>query len=435
MFVSIANDPRPYAWGSTTAIADLLGREASGGPEAELWLGATAGSPARITDPEQVGGCDDLAAWIEADPTAALGVRLREERRLPFLMKVLAAASPLSLQAHPTLEQAVAGFERESCAGVPLAAENRSYKDASHKPELILALSERFDVLCGFRPIEEARELVAGLRRLVAPDVGPRSDLFDPLAAHLAAAASLRGAAAWLLSGSSEVDALVTHLVRLAGHAPGDDAPWCGEALATVRELAREFPGDPGIVVALLMNRVSLRRGEALYLAAGNIHTYVRGLGVEVMASSDNVLRGGLTHKHVDVPELLAVVDFDPLPVPYLEPDEPVPGVRIFRTGVTDFVLVHVDLLAQGVELTLGGPAVVLVTRGEAQLAGRYGSRAVVRGGAVYVTPDEERLHVHGDGELFIATTGGSALDVAASPEAGGRSGRSAEGGVASVAR
>jgi len=413
MLVSITNVPRPYAWGSTTAIADLLGREASGGPEAELWLGATAGSPARLTDPDQVGGCDDLAAWIQAEPAAALGARPDEERRLPFLLKVLAAESPLSLQAHPTLEQAVAGFDRENRAGVPLAAESRSYKDASHKPELILALSERFDVLCGFRPIEESRDLVAQLRRLTASDVRPQPDPLDPLEARLAAAEPLRGAVAWLLSGSREVDALVAHLVRLADDLTGDGALACGDALDTARELALAFPGDPGIAVALLMNRVRLRRGEALYLPAGNIHTYLRGLGIELMASSDNVLRGGLTPKHLDVPELLTVVEFAPLPVPHLEPEEPVPGVRVFRPDVTDFVLVHLDLRNQGVELTIGGPAIVLATHGEVRLSGRQGSRAVARGEAVYVTPDEGRLSFHGHGEVFVATTGGSELDVA----------------------
>ena len=162
MFVPIANTPRPYEWGSKTAIAEVLDREPSGEPEAELWLGAHPGSPSRILTPEHTGGARDLAEWIAEDPTSALG-DFAEGGRLPFLLKLLAAAAPLSLQAHPTLEQAREGFARENEAGVPLTAPDRNYKDAFPKPEVIVALSDSFDALCGFRPVSEFRAMVGAL--------------------------------------------------------------------------------------------------------------------------------------------------------------------------------------------------------------------------------------------------------------------------------
>ncbi|MBK5238529.1 MAG: mannose-6-phosphate isomerase, class I, partial [Actinomycetales bacterium] len=145
MFVRLENTPRDYAWGSTTAIADLLGREPSGGPEAELWLGTHEGSPTRIADPKQVGGYLTLADWVATKP----------ELRIGFLLKILAADHPLSLQTHPSIAQAREGYAREDAAGVPLTSPTRNYKDRNHKPELIVALSPTFDALCGFRPREE----------------------------------------------------------------------------------------------------------------------------------------------------------------------------------------------------------------------------------------------------------------------------------------
>lgn len=408
MLIPVSNDPMAYAWGSSTAIAGLLGHAPSGGPEAELWLGAHPSSPARILDPDMVGGHADLLAWIEAEPALALGPRLAATGRLPFLLKVLAAESPLSLQAHPTAEQAAAGYERENRAGVPLGAANRNYRDPNHKPELILALSDKFEALCGFRHIGEVRQILDQLHRLDAAAARSRPDLLGLLSGHLDSPDPLQGAVAWILGGAAEVPGLVAHLVDLAGRQPTSavEIPDSTGALATVRELAREYPGDPGIAASLLVQRVTLNRGEALFLPAGNIHAYLHGLGIELMAASDNVMRGGLTPKHIDVPELLDVLDFRHLPVPYLTPEEPVPGVRVFRPDVPDFALVQVRLDGSCVELPLDGPAVVLAADGTAALVGRRGQAVLLRGESRYVTPDERRLVLHGEGEFFVATTG-----------------------------
>jgi mannose-6-phosphate isomerase len=384
MFVEITNTPRDYAWGSTTAIAELLGTAPSGRPEAELWLGDHPGSPARLV------GCAGKGVG------AAIGTLTGtladvESERLPFLLKVLAAASPLSLQAHPNTAQAQAGFAAENAAGIPLDAPERNYKDPFHKPELIYALSDSFRALCGFRAVAETRTLllpVSGDARIT------------PLLDRLVGDSSLRATFEWLITRGDGVDELIAAVTEKAGETSAVDD---GAAWDTVRRLADSFPGDPGIAISLLMHTVTLTPGQALYLPAGNIHAYLEGLGIEVMASSDNVLRGGLTPKHVDVPELLKVLDFRPLPVPYLEPSWPQPGVAVFRPDVPDFVLTVVspDAALAGVTLPLTGPAIALCTGGAVTLGGHE----LERGHAFYVA-DEPSLAVSGDGMLFIASTG-----------------------------
>ena len=416
MFVGITNNPRDYAWGSSSAIADLLGTEPSGGPEAELWLGAHTGSPSRILDPASVGGAQTLADWIAADPATALGAlkdgfREGDPPYLPFLLKILAAASPLSLQAHPTIERARSGFAREDEAGVPADAPHRNYKDELHKPELIYALSDRFDALCGFRDVEEVRAVITALAERDEATDGGRRDLFDHVLSALAAGEcrggdGLREVFEWLSAGGDDVTALVERVIRAARDVAADGR--FERELGVVALLAEAYPGDPGIVTSLLLNFVTLRRGEALYLPAGNIHAYLEGLGVELMAALDNVLRGGLTPKHVDVAELLDVLEFTPLPVPYLAPETPASGVEVFRPDVPDFLLVRLALedAAGTASVPLGGPAIAICTAGRLAVTGTVSETSVERGRSVYVTPDEARLTISGRGELFLATVG-----------------------------
>ncbi|WP_348786841.1 mannose-6-phosphate isomerase, class I [Leifsonia sp. NPDC080035] len=379
MFVRIGNTPRDYAWGSTTAIAGLLGTRPSGGPEAELWLGAHPGSPSRILDPAQADGATDLASW----PVTA--------GRLPYLLKVLAADGPLSLQAHPSPEQARAGFDRENAAGLAADSPERNYKDPFHKPELIFALSDPFDALCGFRD--------PALSRVALEELGD-APAIRTFAATLDGepGAVLRRATEWLLGGSPEVGELVTAVVQAAADREGQTAD-------TVRMLSAAFPGDPGIVLALLLNRVALSPGQVLYLPAGNIHAYLRGLGIELMAASDNVLRGGLTPKRIDVPELVSVLDFSPIAATPLPPERPAPGVEEFRPDVPDFALDHIEVGGDvaSAEVSLTGTAIALCTAGAVELTGAAGAVHLDRGDAVVVA-DESRLTVGGGaGTLFLA--------------------------------
>jgi len=420
VFTAIANTPRDYAWGSRTAIAELLGREASGGAEAELWLGAHDGSPTRVVDPASAGGARTLAEWIRRDPATTLGPLARGLRHgdgpgLPFLLKVLAAEGPLSLQAHPDLHRARLGFRDEEERGIPIDAPHRNYKDPLHKPELIFALSDEFHALCGFRPLAEVREVFTLLLTLDAS--GPDSDpaVIRTVLSRLTGSEAdvLRDTFAFLMGGGPEVRRLVDRVTLLASLASDRQCREFSTEMRTVRELAQAYPGDPGIVTSLLLNRVTLRRGEALYLPAGNIHAYLHGLGIELMAASDNVLRGGLTPKHVDVPELLDVLEFQALPVPYLAPEHAAPGVELYRPDVPDFLLAHITPAtrdqaagdAGASVVVVDGPAVLLCTSGRMTVRGQASTVVVGRGDAVFITPDEGRLVVTGEGEAFLATT------------------------------
>lgn len=409
MFVAIRNSPRDYAWGSHTAIADFRGVEPSGSPEAELWLGAHAGSPAEIADPASAGAAD-LAALVAADPDGTLGPELaREGARLPFLLKVLAAARPLSLQAHPTPEQARAGFAREEAEGPSLDAFDRNYKDPYAKPELVVALSETFEALSGFRPLDEVREVLSVLRTADAASDQPQSGAIDLLAARLEGADPLREAVAWLLQDgrggdTGEAAWVIERVTALAGSDTALDSPYAA-SFRTVGDLAAEYPGDPGIVISLLLNRVTLRRGEALFLDAGNIHAYLSGLGIELMAASDNVLRGGLTPKHIDIPELLEVLDFTAIAPPLLPATQVSSAVVEYRPPVPAFTLLRVEGAAGAVRVPLAGPAIVLAEGGPVDVTGMHGGIRVERGGAVFVTPDEGWLALAGDGIAWVATT------------------------------
>lgn len=397
MFVPLRAIPRDYAWGSPTAIAEVLGSEPSGRPEAELWLGAHPGAPTPIADPSMVGGHTDLQHWLAADPDALGG-----HRALPFLLKVLAAARPLSLQAHPDLRRAAAGFAAENERGVALDAPHRNYKDALHKPELIVALRDGFEALCGFRELAETDGLLVELRDS-APDPAAVARI-DLLRGMLAAPDGLRDTVRLLLEQlpGGLLDALV-----VSAAAPGSGAFEAEREL--IGRLAEEYPGDPGIVVALLLNLVSLDAGEALYLPAGNIHAYLRGVGVELMAASDNVLRGGLTPKHVDVPELLEVLEFEPRPVPWLTPTDLGGGLSLFAPDVPDFELLRVDLSDgpsdKEPSFRLPGPGIAIVTDGTVTAVGATASVELARGAYVFVTPDEAELRFSGSGTLFLATT------------------------------
>jgi mannose-6-phosphate isomerase len=350
----IENVLRDYAWGSTTAIAALLGRPESGGPEAELWIGAHPDSPSLAHLPED-GSTAPLDALIKRDPEHFLGADsvARFGPRLPFLTKILAAAQPLSLQVHPSLEQAKAGFARENAEGVAADAPDRNYRDDNHKPEMILALTP-FEALCGFRPAAASRAVLQHVA--AACDAAGRGvpALITALLADLDdkdERAALRTAFERLISGGQAV-AEGTALVVAALHSGASLAPFDAE-LSTAISLNEKYPGDPGVLISLLLNRISLEPGEAVYLPAGNVHAYLHGLGVEVMASSDNVLRGGLTPKYVDVPELLKTIDFQPVAVPMLEAERTVMDQELFRPPFEEFQLQRIEL-APGTTATPG---------------------------------------------------------------------------------
>jgi len=460
---------RPYAWGSHTAIAELQGRPApTDGPEAELWLGAHPGDPSTVTGPD---GPVSLATLIAGDPEGQLGDQVAAEfgNRLPFLLKVLAAQTPLSLQAHPDAAYARAAYARQEAD--PSAPKN--YTDAYHKPEMLVALTP-FEALCGFRspaasaaaieafglpslssivdalragdlrtavhdllswpqadrkPLVEA--VVAAAHAALSTDtaravVGQAASLADTaqavvgravpsadvVQAVVGRAASLADTAQAVVGravpSADVVQAVVGQAASLADTAQavvGRAVPSADAALAA--DLAASYPDDPGVLVALLLNHVRLAPGEAIWMPAGNLHAYLRGTGVELMAASDNVLRGGLTPKHVDVDELLNVLVFEVLDDPILPSTPVAPGVVTWPVPVRDFVLYGIELdgARPPIEVPAEGPRVILAVAGDI-FAGESLDGTPVEvtpGAAAYAPADAGPIKLAGVGRAFVA--------------------------------
>lgn len=410
------NPVRDYAWGSTTAIPQLLGTAPDGRPQAEMWMGAHPGAPSHLARTGSGTDGQALSDVIAADPEGELGPEAVSAfgPRLPFLLKLLAAASPLSLQVHPNREQARRGYADEEARGVPLTAGHRNYKDDNHKPELICALTP-FEGLCGFRPAAEAAELLSAL------NVDGLTPYVDILRASPEPDALREVLTAVLTADRTEiaatVDAAAHAAARLADGRTPDTPPVPGEhadahasalasAYAAYASLARHYPGDPGVIAAMVLNHVRLQPGEALYLGAGVPHAYLEGLGVEIMANSDNVLRCGLTPKHVDVPELLRIVRFESGDPAVLRPEADANGEERYAAPVDEFRLSRYALApgAPARTLDVRAPQILLCTDGHAVLRGPDGAElALARGQSAYL-PAGERAGATGDGTLFRAT-------------------------------
>ena len=395
---------RPYAWGSRTAIPELLGVEPTAEPAAELWLGAHPDAPSRIR-----GEARTLEEFIADEPLAALGEGVVEHfgARLPFLLKVLAADKALSIQVHPTLAQAREAFARQQTRQ-QTQGENAllSYTDDNHKPELVCAISD-FEAFCGFRPVTQILDLLESIERAVG-DVAA-SDLVMQWRNELAKPDGIRAGFSWLYElQAPSVAAVVDYLVRGCTELAITSTPWTGAAQAISR-VAGDFPGDIGLAVALMLNYVVLQPGEALFLGAGNVHAYVRGLAVEVMANSDNVLRCGLTKKPLNVAEVLRIADFTSLPDPRFRASHA--GRRTsFCPPVRDFslhrwVFTTEDIAEPPEVLSCGDPRVLLVTEGSVVLTFAEQQLIVGRGEAVFV-PANVEVTMHGVGTVFEAQPG-----------------------------
>ncbi|MFD8409646.1 mannose-6-phosphate isomerase, class I [Streptomyces anulatus] len=386
------NTVRHYGWGSVTAIPELAGVEPDGTPQAELWMGAHPTAPSLV---QRRGEPQPLDRVIEEGPESELGepVLRRFGPRLPFLLKLLAAETPLSLQVHPDLAGAAAGFKRENERGIPLDAPHRTYRDGNHKPEMIVALGS-FEGLCGFRTARDCAGLLSALNL-------DRMHRYCTTLRSVPEESALRQVfSAFLTEGPALVND-VTRAVAREAHTAG---PYQA-AFAGYDSIARAHPADPGLLPALMLNHFRLAPGEGLFLGAGVPHAYIRGLGVEVMAGSDNVLRCGLTTKHVDSQELLRVIAFSAAPVRILRPTATGSGEELFATPVDDFRLsvVRPGSHREAVALDFLAPQILLCTAGTVSVIGPEGEIALPVGSSVYA-PAGEPVTVAGDGTVYRAT-------------------------------
>ncbi len=308
-----------YAWGDLNAIAHLLGVEPDGNPQAELWFGTNQGGPSSLADGRTL--------------QSVVGP-------LPYLVKILAASNPLSLQVHPSSEQAATGYARENALGIALDSPHRTYRDPFHKPELLCALTP-FEAFCGIAPDGPTDKLLG--------ELGPAA---NSLRAELASG----GVGAVIAKLLHEQPALAPLLDAAAHH----EDPRC----RWLTKLSQLHPGDASAAIVLVLNYVALEPGQAIFLAAGNLHAYLGGSAVEVMANSDNVVRCGLTHKNVDVDEVLRVLDTTPLLEPVVRPTPTVDGGLRYPVPTSDFRFTIYEIDGS-VRFQANGPELLLCTRGE----------------------------------------------------------------------
>lgn len=397
---------QPYDWGSRYVIATLQGRPTpSPGPEAELWIGAHPGAPALL---EREQGLTTLHRVIAADPEQELGVACasRFDGRLPFLLKVLAVEKALSIQVHPDRAQAQEGWSREDAASIPLRDPARNYKDDWPKPEAVLALTE-FEALAGFRSVEEAARIVEHLQ------VPALASVVDALRSG-EDQAQVRALTTLLHWPMRERDQLLADVEWRCGEL-ADDPGVADEDRAAFRaavRIARQHPGDIGLVASLLLQHVTLSPGEGLFMPAGGLHCYLQGTGIELLANSDNVVRAGLTSKHVDVDELLRLLD-PAVTVPTLRPVEVAPGLTHFETPAPEFDLLRCTVGEGGA--TAGGrhlpgdgaPRLLLCLEGEVTVTDDAGDQVVLgRGESCYSPATDSGLVLTGRGDVVIGTTG-----------------------------
>jgi mannose-6-phosphate isomerase len=363
----------------------LLGVEPDGKPQAELWMGAHESAPSLVDG-------SSLYELVSADPSGVLGASVAStfEGRFPFLAKLLAAEQPLSIQAHPSRAQAIDGYQRDEAAGIPRDAGDRNYKDSWPKPEILIALGT-FDALVGFRPLDRTVALLEALDAL--------QELAD-----LLRDGKLREAFTRFMSDDRDsIRPLVAALGEACRRYSGDE--WMLE-VETLEKLCVDFPDDPGVLAALLLNRVRLERFEAVYLPAGNVHAYLHGTGFEVMANSDNVLRGGLTRKHVDVPELVSVVDFEPLESPVLQGVEVAPGVTAYETGCEYFAVRRAEPSIGPFRVGADGPRIVACVEGTVTV-GAQGTEDTVTlsaGQSAFLRGPEGPCNLRGPGTAFVVS-------------------------------
>lgn len=384
----INNVPRAFAWGKIDGMADRLGLPYSGQPQAELWLGAHPLLPAEILN--RTSPWSNLIEWEDAN-----------NKSLPYMLKVLAVGHVLSIQTHPGKDCAQAGFARENEQQIPLDAADRNYRDPHPKPELVVALDDHFTALCGFRDRAQTAELLLALEASIANN---HSDAFAQLRARIDRD-SLRSIAAWMLEESDDQIAAY-HAVRTALREGPDRSIQAGllqDSVHTLSEIDAQYPNDPALLFAVLLEQHRLKRGQALWLPTGTPHAYVSGYAVEIMGPSDNVFRAGLTQKHIDRSSLISALNFDESFRHRIEcvPDR---GAEIFRPNFseqdgTGFMLVRSE---HDAEVTLPTDSCVLVTDGSFELESSNCMTNMHKGESALLPAGE--FTVTGSGQIFFAT-------------------------------
>ena len=389
------NTVQEYAWGSYTAIAELLGAVSPAKrPQAELWMGAHPKAPSMVK-------CDgnwiSLLELIERNPNHILGKKVAEkfDNRLPYLFKVLAAAKPLSIQAHPSRDQAKQGFERENRQGIPIDAYNRNYKDDNHKPECICAMT-LFWALNGFRKISG----IVTLMEKICPQ-GLKKQL-DTLRGRQSSIELKNFFQSLMTMNRKRQTQIIAHAVSNAQKFTDDDP-----AYKWMIDLHKEYPADIGVFSPILLNLICLEPGQAMFLPAGELHAYLDGVGIELMANSDNVLRGGLTPKYIDMPELLNVLNFEERKVNILETEQINECECVYESHAEEFILSIIDV-KEGIICNSSAHRsieMLLCTDGKATITdlGKNDKVVIDRGKSIIIPAVVKKYSIQGNATFYKA--------------------------------
>ena len=391
----LKNTVQEYAWGSYTYIPELLGNDSPAStPQAELWMGAHPKAPSMV---KCNGQWRSLAALIEKNPAEILGKAVAEkfDNRLPYLFKVLAAAKPLSIQAHPSLAQAKEGFERENRLGIPLAAHNRNYKDDNHKPECICALTS-FWALNGFRKVSG----ILSLMEKICPQ-GLKREL-DNLQMQPNSLGLKKFFQAMMTMDRKQQKRIIADAITNAQKFKNND-----QTYKWMIDLHNEYPADIGVFAPILLNLTCLKPGEAMFLPAGELHAYLNGIGIELMANSDNVLRGGLTSKHVDVPELLNALTFEERELNILSKEEINECEGVYFSRAEEFFLSIISVRDGKAynSSTNRSVEILLCTNGDATITDldKNDKIDLTRGRSIIIPAVLEKYRIEGKATLFKA--------------------------------
>jgi len=370
LLARITGEVKNYPWGSKDQIQEHFGLGAANESVAEVWFGTHEGGQSKLVTSGQ-------------NLSEALGTKLS------FLVKFLAADSPLSIQVHPNALQAKAGFAKENAAGISLTALERTYKDDSHKPEILIALTD-FEALCGFRPRAQLLEIF-----LAFSESEPR---FGELAALAATDAPVEEIFSQLLEDNALAERFSVAVEPLETNSLAE------QARALVVGLLEKYPGDTGALVALSLNHVRLTPGQAVYLPAGNMHAYLFGLGLEVMAASDNVIRGGLTSKHIDKAELRQVADFTELADPVVVSKKLAEGLVEYPVAASEFRVYRAQITGANLlaDLDLPAGAMIVCVSGEVAISTSLEEREVLRKGEVVFVSEAKKFSLSGSGDAFV---------------------------------
>lgn len=389
----LSNPLQNYAWGDTVFIPELLDLVPDAHkPVAEMWLGAHPKAPSQILlDDLQI----PLDQFIAGNPEAMLGEgRDLNDGRLPFLMKVLAAREPLSIQAHPDQEQARQGFQRENDLHIQLSASNRNYRDDNHKPELLCALTP-FTALCGFRDYPE----------IIRNFQGAGLTAHFPSFAFLERFADLRSFQKFILQAMGMVKAQRAKVVDTLLSALNQDSALPPDIREACLFLQQHHPYDAGVLAPLYLNLIILQPGEALFLPAGTLHAYLQGAGIEVMANSDNVLRGGLTSKHVDLPELARVLSFSAQPIRKIRPQQASPQILTYASPAKEFALSRLELEDEECQgATDSRPVIVLCDKGMGTLCTQDQELKLAKGTSAFISADTGAYTLKGRGGFWLTS-------------------------------